>query len=59
MKISQIFDIWPEKDQPGNPNFNLFLQLLGGGCVLSIYLCGPGIHTHLAYNVISAYLIVW
>jgi len=43
-------------------DFDLFLLLVGGGCILSIYPCRPlrtYSYTHLAYNVISACLIVW
>ena len=62
LKRGHIFEIRPKTGQSGNHDFNLFLLLMGGGCILSISPCRPRHtypHTHLAYNVISAYLIVW
>jgi len=45
LKLGQIFEICPKKGQSSNPDFNLFLLLVGGGCILSISPCRP-LHTY-------------
>ena len=41
LKRGHIFEIRPKTGQSGNHDFNLFLLLMGGGCILSISRCFP------------------
>ena len=62
LKRGEIFEVCPKRGQSGKPGFNLFLLLVGGGCALSISPCRllhTYLRTHPAYNIISAYIIVW